>query len=348
MDPRANHFHPYGGGEGGGGAHHPHFVYSTSGSSGSSSGYTPLNPSIPPALESTNYMGVSLAAKMYSGSGGVGGGGVADAYYGTATAYDYQGGDVGYRHHQSTMQQGPMAMVSVSYEMEHNGGVGGGMSTPTLPLKPGSFFPVESFQPQLNGAPISALAYDDTYNAIFVASASKSFSRGGGGAVTSATCGGGRWLNHRASTLVTHSTTDGMLYSCVAGHPEASAKVLNTLYGSLFVQGFTTGEKASVVRHPTMPPPHAYRPYLVLLILLFQMPKLAVATTAATKWASTCFYHWAKAMWRPSHQLVSVYIHMAGCKWRTCTWKACSTGRLIQIFGIEVTKEFIVLRRISL
>mmetsp|Transcript_18582 Transcript_18582/g.50803 ORF Transcript_18582/g.50803 Transcript_18582/m.50803 type:complete len:1506 (+) Transcript_18582:92-4609(+) len=118
----------------------------------------------------------------------------------------------------------------------------------------GEPYPIESLPTQLTGTPISALAYDNTYDAIFVASETQSLTRGR--------------FNHRASMLLTHSTTDGMLYSSVAGHPEAPPLVLKNLYGAIYS---TTGTSVASynnhhhhhARHPhnrRAIPSHAFQP----------------------------------------------------------------------------------------
>ena len=106
--------------------------------------------------------------------------------------------------------------------------------------EPGYYFPLEGLQPQIYGAPVSALAYDKEYEAIFVASTTQSLARGR--------------FNHRASMLVTHSITDGMLYSSVAGHPEGPPKVLNAIYESIY------GSPAPVQSSQRSLPNHAFRP----------------------------------------------------------------------------------------
>lgn len=107
-------------------------------------------------------------------------------------------------------------------------------------VEPGYYFPLEGIQPQIFGAPVSCLAYDKEYQAIFVASATQSLSRGR--------------FNHRASMLVVHSTMDGMLYSSVAGHPEAPPKVLNSTYVSIY------GSPPPVAMGLRTLPSHAFRP----------------------------------------------------------------------------------------
>ena len=44
--------------------------------------------------------------------------------------------------------------------------------------EPGFYYPLEGLEPQIFGAPVSALAYDQEYEAIFVASETQSLSRG--------------------------------------------------------------------------------------------------------------------------------------------------------------------------
>ena len=82
----------------------------------------------------------------------------------------------------------------------------------------GSYYPTVpgSFQPQLYGAPISALAYDDEYEAIYVTSQTQPLGKFRAG-------------TSRASMMATHSSSDGMLYSACAAHPEASQTTLDNL-----------------------------------------------------------------------------------------------------------------------
>jgi PAB-dependent poly(A)-specific ribonuclease subunit 2 len=104
---------------------------------------------------------------------------------------------------------------------------------------------VQGFQPQVFGAPVSALAYDTHHEAMFVASVAQSMGRG-------------RYHNHRASMLVTHSTLDAMLYSSVAGQPEAPPKVLNAIYESVY--GSPASRLAGGRPNGLLPPSHAFTP----------------------------------------------------------------------------------------
>lgn len=112
----------------------------------------------------------------------------------------------------------------------------------TNSTKKGNFYFHTEFTPQISGFPVSSLAYDAAYEAMYVASTTQSVSST-------------RWKSHRASMLVTHSTLDGMLYSSVAGHPEASSSALQTVYGCMF------GIPKTVLMPPGRQhiPPHAYK-----------------------------------------------------------------------------------------
>lgn len=112
----------------------------------------------------------------------------------------------------------------------------------TLPTKEGTFYFHDEFAPQINGSPISAVAMDGAFQAMYVASTTQ---------VVSST----RWKSHRSSMLATHNTLDGMIYSAVAGHPEASSATLQTVYECMF--GIARLSPMSSGRHHI--PPHAYR-----------------------------------------------------------------------------------------
>jgi len=100
--------------------------------------------------------------------------------------------------------------------------------------KRGFYYPTETLELQVFGASVSAVAYDDTYSVVYV----------------------GRRRNHRASMLATHSTTDGLLYASVAGHPEAPASLLNLIYESVF--GMKPSVATPVSRRGI--PSHAHKP----------------------------------------------------------------------------------------
>ena len=106
----------------------------------------------------------------------------------------------------------------------------------------GSYYPTvpSSLQPQLYGAPISALAYDDEYEAIYVTSHTQPLGKYAAG--------------KRASMMVTHSSTDGMLYSSCAAHPEASQSTLNTVYDTFYLGSRPVQQRLGGI---TRVPPHA-------------------------------------------------------------------------------------------
>lgn len=106
---------------------------------------------------------------------------------------------------------------------------------------PGCHYPIANLSPQLYGAPISAVAYDDEYEAIYVASHTQAL---------------GRRRGNRASMMVMHSTLDGMLYSSCAAHPEADSATMNCLYQVMYGVGGTS----SANRRPAHIPAHAYQP----------------------------------------------------------------------------------------
>jgi WD40 repeat protein len=107
----------------------------------------------------------------------------------------------------------------------------------------GSYYFHAEFTPQIFGFPVTSLAYDSGYDAMYVASATQSMTTT-------------RWKSHRASMLATHSTLDGMCFSSVGGHPEAPISLLNQVYECMY------GIKKTVPVAPGRQhiPPHAYRP----------------------------------------------------------------------------------------
>ena len=93
--------------------------------------------------------------------------------------------------------------------------------------------------PQLCSAPVSAIAYDDTFSAMYVASHTQQFGE----------------RSRRASMLVTHNIGTGMVHSSCAGHPECETKTLNTIYRT-----FYGGKSGRTNTAPIRVPPHAYQP----------------------------------------------------------------------------------------
>jgi PAB-dependent poly(A)-specific ribonuclease subunit 2 len=123
-----------------------------------------------------------------------------------------------------------------------------GPQDPSLTAEPGSYYEVAPLQPHLYGAPVSAIAYDGGYAAMYVASVALSMPSSG------------RRLCHGASMLVTHSTTDGSLYASVAGHPEAPAKALTTIYDTVFGKPASQPAPAPAGANRRGVPSHAYKP----------------------------------------------------------------------------------------
>lgn len=111
----------------------------------------------------------------------------------------------------------------------------------TIP-QDGSYYPTvpNVLQPQLYGAPISALGYDEEYEAIYVTSQTQSLKR-----------------NTRASMMATHSTLDGMLYSACAVHPEASPFALDAVYESFYRYPSSYTASTNNMNIPS----HAYQPF---------------------------------------------------------------------------------------
>lgn len=107
----------------------------------------------------------------------------------------------------------------------------------------GSYGYQAEFTPQIFGFPVSSLAFDASYDAMYVASVTQSMTTT-------------RWKAHRASVLAVHNTMDGMCYSCVGGHPQAPSSALSQVYESIY------GIKKTVPMAPGRQhiPPHAYRP----------------------------------------------------------------------------------------
>jgi hypothetical protein len=101
----------------------------------------------------------------------------------------------------------------------------------------GSFVPSAELP---HGQTVTAMGFDSSYDALYVGSTSQSFS-----------------FKSRAATLSTYSLSDNMLFSSVAGHPEAPTSTLHSVYSSMY--GFPHTKTAA---RPAHIPSHAYRaPY---------------------------------------------------------------------------------------
>ncbi|CAB9506151.1 PAN2-PAN3 deadenylation complex catalytic subunit PAN2 [Seminavis robusta] len=145
--------------------------------------------------------------------------------------------------------------------------------------EPGQYYRLASpiILPQWGTAPVTALAYDETYSAMYVASAT--FSNGSRNPST-------RWkvtpeqaCYDRSSMLAVHSTNkvdEGMVYASVAGHPEASRNTLMDVYSCLYgfagistCNGKNNKNNSNNKQPPSSPkrpghahhiPSHAYKP----------------------------------------------------------------------------------------
>jgi hypothetical protein len=119
--------------------------------------------------------------------------------------------------------------------------------------EPGYYYPVAPpILPQWGPAPVTALAYDDTYAAIYVASATLFNGRYPITTSTTTRCWKAQQADQpcydRSSMLSVHSTSssanpidNGIMYASVAGHPEASRNTLMDVYASIYgFSGSTT------------------------------------------------------------------------------------------------------------
>lgn len=126
---------------------------------------------------------------------------------------------------------------------------------------------VNAMQVHGNGDPITAVAYDPTYAAVYLATPSLALSSAGRARHHFQPPNHNHHPNHpnKASKLLVHSTLDHTLYSSVAGHPEAPAQVLNSIYKTVY-GGIPPHSPASLLMVDTQPttsrhiPSHAYRP----------------------------------------------------------------------------------------
>jgi PAB-dependent poly(A)-specific ribonuclease subunit 2 len=148
-----------------------------------------------------------------------------------------QGVDLGYRHYQSSACDSNFGVEPLPYD-EWNG------SDAAADTEAGCYSPLGAFKPQIYGVPVSAIAYDGTFEAMYVAS------------VTQSMCS--RFNGHRASVLAMHQTTDGSVYSSVAGHPEGPGHILNNIYDSVY--GMTPSMSTAGLPGYRHVPKHAFKP----------------------------------------------------------------------------------------
>jgi hypothetical protein len=136
-----------------------------------------------------------------------------------------------------------------------------------MSAEPGFYYPLAApIVPQWGTAPITALAYDDSCTALYVASATISSGRPPS---TRRKTEAHHTNYDRSAMLATYSTNpveNGMLYASVAGHPEASRTALMDVYSCLY--GFAgdiksngkTASTGSVLGRSHHIPSHAFKP----------------------------------------------------------------------------------------
>lgn len=149
--------------------------------------------------------------------------------------------------------------------------------------EPGYYYSIAPLMPQQwsTAAPITAIAYDNAYGAVYLAS--PTFSNGGRPSSTrlKMTKRHDRANYDRCAMLSIHSSNpedNGMLYASVAGHPEASRDALTGVYSCMYgftIKSDTNGKitaKAAATTHASKGgrsssrnnhsqiPSHAYKP----------------------------------------------------------------------------------------
>jgi len=235
----------------------PNYNDMSVGGGGGGYGYDPYDPNAAGSGEydpnaGAYYPASSSAAGMMAMSTAAA---VADPYSGGVAAGDmmmmYGGGGEG-------MVEGDVGgdwQHGYGHEAVVGGGYGDEAATAAAVVEPGTYYPVQApaaaaVHTPFVGDPITAVAYDDTVNdALFAATAALSMSGGRQ-----------RFNDHRASMLATHSASDGMLYSSVAGHPEAPSSVLAAIYRSIYGAPATRMTAATSTATQRRVPSHAYRP----------------------------------------------------------------------------------------
>lgn len=122
-------------------------------------------------------------------------------------------------------------------------------------VEKGSYYQEAEFLPELlYGRAVGALAIDPSYECMYVAGATRGISTT-------------RFNAHRASLLMTYTTPnlsspmsgvgESLLYSSVAGHPEASSSTLQAIYTSIYGISKVLSTPQTGRNHP---PSHAYLP----------------------------------------------------------------------------------------
>lgn len=121
--------------------------------------------------------------------------------------------------------------------------------------EPGSYYPVSRLQSSLLfGVPISAIAYDLSFDAIYTATVTKSSASSSSSSSSSNHHPQQRrFCSQRSTTMVTHNLSDGMLYSAVEGHPEAPSKVLNAIYSTIYGHAQPSAPNKAIPTHAFTP-----------------------------------------------------------------------------------------------
>jgi len=196
--------------------------------------------------------------------------GVGVGYMGGDGSYGYGEQQVGedgeyyyneYSMQQQQQQQQQQTMYNTYQQQQYDdfGMASQGTWKDQSTTKSGDYFYSSEFSPDVYDHAISALAYDRSYECMYLASTTQNMSSS---RYTKA-------RNHRASLLLTYSYTapakEYFLYSSVAGHPEAPLSALKAIYESIY--GFSkvgvnamAGVQQRGGRNNFYPPPHAYSP----------------------------------------------------------------------------------------
>jgi len=193
-----------------------------------------------------------------------------DGYIGTEGSYSYgeqKGGDNarGGEYHctEYPTQQRQQQQEAIYNPYEHQqydefGPNSSGTWDEQSTTKKGDYFYSSEFTPQVYDHAISTVAFDPTYECMYLASTTQNMS----------SARHSKAKNHRASLLLTYShakpTKEYFLYSSVAGHPEAPLSTLHEIYESIYgiskvgVSG--AGGIQQRGRNSFYPPPHAFTP----------------------------------------------------------------------------------------
>lgn len=209
-----------------------------------------------PNNENPGYMGYPTG--MDAGGGGYVGG---DGSYGYGEQHGGEGGGEYYYSEYPMQQQQQQEMYNPYQQQQYDdyGMASQGAWDEQPTAKTGDYYCSSQFSPDIYDHAISALAYDPTYECMYMASTTQNMSSS---RYTKA-------RNHRASLLQTYSysasTKEYFLYSSVAGHPEAPLSTLSAIYESIY--GFSKVGVSNVAgvpqrggRNGFYPPPHAYSP----------------------------------------------------------------------------------------